>query len=392
MIASRLACASALAFAFLVIARSACAGPLANADDYSHETRQIAEIVAPESPAALAAIEAGRANSPFVSSLPASDLNRRLMKVLQWIVRDYAHSGELRLLSAAPEGLNGAGLTNMRLRTLQKTFWLQDNSLYGARALIEFVPPLGRILNDSWRAKWEEKFPSLCPDTESSVVGGEKPAYDGGRGNDEARCKLPRPGVWEMLRMQQYPSPGEPGFDMLQTPIVGTDYPGNRDGGGAQVAPIGQKSPRDLLKYGCLRQVILGNVSAAQEMFDLALALWDGEGFIEPKGNDTDDGAKIYWTRDLAFAALCANALGQGGQQTWGNKTKVSKAPIEQKIWLTQSASGGIWSNYCSGAGTRKCNLQAIPRMAKQTNEIAPLILLAYGRNIWAKSESETRH
>jgi hypothetical protein len=244
---------------------------------------------------------------------------------------------------------------------------------------------LGRILSDSWRSKWEEKYPSFCPDTESDVVVGQLPAYDGGRGSGDPRCQLPRPGTWEMLRMQQYPRPDED-FDGLETPIIGTDYPGNKVGAGAKIAPISKTSPRDLLKYGCLRQVLLGNYSTAQEMFDLALAQWDGNGFVEPRSRRDRDGglAGTYWTRDLAFAVMCANALGQGGAQNWGTHRQVPKASIEQKLWSAQSPSGGIWTNYCAGTGIENCGTGSIPNIAKQTNEIAPLVLLAYGKNIWS--------
>ena len=361
------------------------AGPTASADDYRQEKPLIAAMMTLGK--ALSAVESVRSSSPLVSSLSPNDLNRRLARLLQWVVRDYANSGELRLLSAVPEGVNGAGTTNARLRTLEKTYWLQDNSLYGAQALLEYVPPSGRILSDSWRSKWEEKYPSFCPDSESDVVVGRLPAYDGGEGAGDPRCRLPRPGAWEMLRMGQYPRPAEADFDTLQTPIIGTDYPS------AKIVPISKTSPRDLLKYGCLRQVLLGNHGTAQEMFDLALAQWDGAGFVEPKSRrDSDDSpAGIYWARDLAFALMCANALGEGGLQNWGTQRQVPKASIERKLWSSQSSSGGIWTNYCGAAGIRTCGPGSIPPIAKQTNEIAPLVLLAYGKNIWSKSKSDSR-
>jgi hypothetical protein len=381
----------ALAFGLLFSPQAVRAGATASAEDYHQEKPLIEAMTRLDT--ALSTVESVRASSPLTSSLSPNALNKRLAILLQWVVRDYANSGELRLLSAVPEAANGAGTSNARLRTLQKTYWLQNNSLYGAQALLQYLPPLGRILSDSWRSKWEEKYPSFCPDTASAVVVGQLPAYDGGKGSGDRRCRLPRPGTWEMLRMQQYPNPAEAEFDTLQTPIIGTDYPGDKNGFGAKIEPIGKTSVRDLLKYGCLRQVLLGNYSTAQEMFDLALAQWDGNGFVEPKSRRDSDGslAGIYWTRDLAFAVMCANALGQRGLQNWGTQQQVRKAAIEQKLWSTQSPSGGIWTNYCGDAAVEECGPGSIAKMAKQTNEIAPLVLLAYGKNIWSNRTESTK-
>jgi len=380
--------AAAASLALLLTPQWAHAGAIASQADYGQEKQLVAANTT--GGAALEAVATVRADSPLISSLPADELNNRLARLLAWVVRDYANSGELRLLSAAPEGANGAGQRNTRLHTLQKTYWLQNNSLYGGQALLEYVPALGRILSDSWRTKWEEKFASFCPDTESSVVVGEAPAYDGGRGAGEARCRLPQPSAWQMLRMRQYPRPGESDFDSRPTPIIGTDYPGDQNAN-MQIAPMGKTAARDLLKYGCLRQALLGHKDVASEMFDLALAQWDGSGFLEAKSRrdsaDDDNGGAttIYWTRDLALAIMCANALGQGELERWGSHGQVVKASIEQKLWSAQSSSGGVWTNYCGEAGGGKCDHGGIPRFAKQTNEIAPLVLLAYGRNIWSK-------
>jgi hypothetical protein len=371
------------ALPFLFARPAARAAQVASADDYGQEKSLIAAISGTGGGEALAAVSAVRQNSQFISTLSARDVDDRLARLLQWMVRDYANSGELRLLSAVPEGLNGAGHSNQRLQHLQRTYWLQDNALYGAGALLEYIPPLGRILSDSWRRAWKERFPVFCPDTESNVVVGQLPAYDGGKGSDDPRCRLPRPGVWQMLRMRQYPSPATASFDAMPMPIIGTDYPADASGMNAEIVPIEPRSVRDLLKYGCLRQVLLGNRAAAQRMFDLALAQWDGSGFLETKNRGPDGNlAGVYWTRDLAFAALCANALEQGNAASWGS-SRISKAAIEQRLWSAQSESGGIWSNYC---GQTKPNCPLVHPIAKQTNEIAPLVLLVYGKNIWVGS------
>jgi hypothetical protein len=356
----------------------------ATAEDSAREQTMIATLLEPSG--ARKAVEDVRRTSPFVSTLPSDDLTTRLAGMLRWMVRDYANSGALRLLSAAPDGTNAAGATNTRLRTLQHTYWLQDNALYGAGAWLQYAPPLGRLLSESWQSKWARQFPDLCPGSQSDMVVGTAPAYDGGPGALEARCRIPRPGVWQMLRMRQFPSPDDDDFDRRPLPIIGTDHPGVP--AETDVVAIGRSSTRDLLKYGCLRQVVLGNLEAAQEMFDLALAQWDGNGFLEAKNrhNATGRSGGLYWTRDLAFAALCANALGQGGQKTWGRVVRVEKALIEQRLWATQAGNGGLWTNYCVGSASEKCQASLIPRMAKETNEIVPLVLLVYGKNIWQRT------
>jgi hypothetical protein len=351
------------------------------------EQAALSEILAPGSAGAMAAVMKVRAGSGLLSTLPEAELDTRLARLLRWMVRSYANSGALRLLSAVPEGRNVGGQSNTRLLTLQKTYWLQDNSLYGAGALDEYVPVLGKLLSDSWRNMWQKSFPNFCPDTESDYVIGQIPPYDQGVVQDP-RCRLPRPGAWQFLREHQYPSPADPQFDSLPKPIFGTDYPVDPEGR-TQLGRITERSPRDLLKYGCLRQVLLGNGPVARQMFDLALAAWDGTGFINPKNNPRDRGrlSGVYWTRDLAFALLCANALGQGRESAWGGQQQVAKASIERELWNTQSATGGLWTNYCGETAVDNllCSPgQKIPTVAKQTNELAPLALLAYGPNIWA--------
>jgi hypothetical protein len=320
-----------------------------------------------------------RVGGGLASSIPSSELDTRLVRLVSWMAKDYAQNGQLRLLSAAPEGVNAAGATNQRLKTLQHTYWLQDNGLYGAGALLEYAPDIGRELSTSWRSKWERYFPTFCPDTESDFVVGVVPAYERSGEPKDRRCQLKAPGRWSYLRMYQYPSPANADFDSRALPIIGTDYPAD-DSGQTREVPIKQTAVRDLLKYGCLRQVALGNPIVAEQMFDLALSQWDGNGFFEQRQGA--DQAGTYWTRDLAFALMCANALGRGQDTKWGTQKVVAKADIEARLWSAQSADGGIWTNYCSAS--EDCGRSGIPTSAKLTNEIAPLILLAYGANIWA--------
>lgn len=380
------ALAYVLALPFWLAGSAPSVAQMATAADYDQEKSLITAISRVDSSEALAAVRAARQNSQFVSTLAAGDLEGRLVRLLQWVVRDYANSGDLRLLSAVPDGLNGAGRRNRRLQQLEKTYWLEDNAVYGAGALLEYVPSLGRILSDSWRRAWDKHFPMFCPDTESDVVVGQLAGFDGGKGGGDPRCALPRPSAWQMLRMRQYPDPATSDFDALPTPIIGTDYPADGSGKNAEIISIKQTVPRDLLKYGCLRQVLLGDRATAQQMFDLALGQWNGSGFLEPKNRDPNGNlAGVFWTRDVAFAALCANALEQGNAASWGSSA-VPKAAIEQKLWSSQSATGGMWTNYCGGQSKYPNCPPAPPTMAKQTNEIAPLVLLAYGKNIWVGS------
>ena len=145
------------------------------------------------------------------------------------MVRDYANSGPLRLLSDLPEGVSAKGIRNTHFLTLHKTFWLQNNSVYGAQALLEHEPTLGRLLSDIWRRKWEQYFPHFCPDTESVVVVGQLPAYENFNAPLDARCRLSPPGAWEFYRMHTYPvQDSNPAFNSRSKPIIGTDYPETR--------------------------------------------------------------------------------------------------------------------------------------------------------------------
>lgn len=215
------------------------------------------------------------------------------------------------------------------------------------------------------------------------MVVGQLPAYENFNAPLDARCRLSPPGAWEFYRMHTYPvQDSNPAFDSRSKPIIGTDYPGDENGGPAELKRLSKGDARALLKYGCMRQVLLGNNNLARQMFNLALAKWDGDGFANARNRPGGRIPGIYFTRDLAFTLICANALGEGNQQSWGEQHSVSKAEIEQRLWAAQSITGGIWTKYCGRAAAR-CRNSDIPPVAKQTNEIAPLVLIAYGPNIW---------
>jgi hypothetical protein len=64
----------------------------------------------------------------------------------------------------------------------------------------------------------------------------------------------------------------------------------------------------------------------------------------------------------------------------------VSKAVVESRLWSAQAPDGGIYDDYCGTSSAAKNNPRCRsgrPGYAKETNEGAPLVLLAYGRNIW---------
>lgn len=339
--------------------------------------RQAPQAVSSDA-AALVQVRQARARSGLTSSLPEAQLDASLARLLQWVQRSYAASGPRALLPDAPEATNGAGASNARLQALQQTYWLQDNALYGEGALAAYDPPLAAALGRSWRLAWDRTFPRLCPDTQSGYAIGRPAPYDLDAKPADARCRLPRPGAWQYFRMHQYPEPKDPGFDALPRPIIGTDHPVDANGQ-TQMAAIRNDAVRDLLKYGCLRQATLGNRELAGQMFDLALAQWDGHGFVNANRR-ASAGSGLYWTRDLAFALMCANAIGRGQGARLG--ANVTKADVEQRLWKAQAGSGGVWTNYCEGP---QCAAY-IPATAKLTNEIAPLVLLAYGPNVWTKS------
>jgi hypothetical protein len=359
----------------------------ANVDAQAPETAALSDILSPGANGALAAVRRVRVQTGLSSTLPETELQARLARLLQWLVRDYAASGSRRLLSSLPEGKNALGQGNAQLSALQQTYWLQDNALYGAAALDQYAPVLGRLLWESWHSAWQRSFPNFCPDTQSDYVIGRLADYDRASGPRDPRCRFTRPGSWQFFREYQYPDPAGSQFDSLPRPIIGTDYPAGPHAE-TRLAPISERSPRDLLKYGCLRQVLLGQEAVARQMLDLALANWDGNGFVFPK-NDPRTHSRLagtYWTRDLGFALLCGNALGQGNQPVWGTTHHVAKGAMEQRLWSAQSQTGGIFTNYCGGnaEGRFQCIAgQNVPGFAKQTNEIAPIVLLAYGANIW---------
>jgi hypothetical protein len=316
--------------------------------------------------AGLVAAASFAGDIPLGSNTAVAAVDPRLTNLLNWLLAAFNRSGNLQLLPDCPSATTFGGHANKHLSQLQQTYWLEDNCIYGEGALLQWAPTIGQALSASWRARFTQTFPKFCINTVGGPVIGVIPAFDGG---PFGPCGLPKPGIWQKLKVYSYPDPSSPGFDHLPLPIIATDYPGQADGVTGTIQPLGS-DPRDLFKYGCLRQVVLGNSTDASTMFDLGLASWDGNGFAH------SGTPGVYHSRDLAFALICANALGRLANVYLDTAGKVARAAVEAALWKCQASDGGMWTNYTAGG--------RIGSLAKETCEIAPLVLLAYGNNIWA--------
>ena len=421
------------------VAASGCPDSV-SASDCAAEASTISGLVNDPSEA-LSAVHQARQNATLTSSLP--DIDTRLASLLKWIVLDYQQSGALRLLSNSPTGTTAA--SGPQQPHLQYLYWLSDNNIVGAAALEQFAPALGRILKASWTNQWAAqdavlwKQGSVAPNLNLCLGNqpdfytvGIIPAFDQPK-NFPCKAYPPPPTDTQRFLMTQFPLTPTDAANPI--PMIGTGYPQTDANGNPKLvsftldAADTGASTRDLLKYGCLRQAVLGNQNRAVEMFAHAMQLWDGTGFREPKNNDGNDNLQLpglYWTRDLAFALACANAIGAGqadaDDTSWGLgiMTPVSKRQIETKLWtIAQGRAdqnfatygitpvGGMWSGYCASitdaAGKEACSdgngnlsmyivngvtrellaTNGLPDSAKQTEEISTLALLAYGGNIW---------
>lgn len=372
-----------------------------------------------------------RANSSFPSTLTSSTLNANLALMLKWTVKDLMNScinnqstTKLALPSDDPTGTNAGGATNSQLTVLSKTYWLGDNAIYLSAALKQYTTYIGTQLYNDYTANWGATLPNgvtnytanLCNENMSQYPAGSLPLYDTSSGGSGPLCSwITAPGVWYEFSVQQYPQPGDPCFANLTGPVVGADSEVLTSSvSGCQAIPSGAtqttstiaivtNAARDLLKYGCLRQVLKGNTTDATTMFDDAIGTWDGTGFTDPGGTPGK-----YSTRNFTFALMCANALGIDNNNNYvGGSVNLPKATVENQLWALQQISssksntkvpslGGIWTDFCTPAyGDATCNLNplidgigslnqwGLIGSAKETEEDAPLVLLAYGKNIW---------
>ena len=130
------------------------------------------------------------------------------------------------------------------------------------------------------------------------------------------------------------------------------------------------------MKYGTLLEVLRGNTKLAVGYFKQALAQWNGHGFAEHHSPDKND----YHVRNLCFALICDKALGSLSPLTSAQKTAMQNI-LWNICWdnTTTGGTGGIWTDYTwDGTSYR------IPKVAKLTNEIAPLALLTDQTFIWS--------
>src|ERR1700730_16036990 len=67
--------------------------------------------------------------------------------------------------------------------------------------------------------------------------------------------------------------------------------------------------------------------------------------------------------------------LGDWLMSIWIRQVKLRVRPSGAALWKCQASDGVMWTEYTAGG---------IGSVAKETCEIAPLVLLAYGSNIWA--------
>lgn len=304
-----------------------------------------------------------------------------------WMVNSFnaANTREgysIDLLPDLPTGVAYNGVVNAHNTKLQRTYWLIDNCEYGEGALLQVSPTIGNRLKTSWRAKLSSYFGNTLPETNSGTVIGKKAAYDGGSGFAQWQSSG-GPTYFDMykkLTQTTYP----PNIDVVSAPIVGIDYPASGDfstfGAPLTYTLVSFGSARDWFKYGCLRQAVLGNLGTSTDaaaaptawgMLKQGLLYWDGTGIATST-------AGTYYSRDLAFALMCAKACGM----PWTTDPLPTIRYILSEMQdITgspkgfQNGDGGIWTNYTYN--------QVVQNSAKKTNEIAPLVALAYGTNIW---------
>lgn len=333
----------------------------------------------------LGKVGAGLAAAMTVGSIPgpafaATDIDVAALRTWLTTAFNDANSREgfaLNLLPDIPSGCAWNSCTNNHNIHLQRTYWLDDNATYGSVAFGQFNATIGNAIASARLTQFGAVFPGMCRNTFGPVVG-VKAAFDGGPLYGGPGYPF-TPTMWQKPVVTSYPDPASPGFDGLQLPIVGTGYPGAMNGTPGTWTSFG--SARDWFKYGCLPQVMLGNKGQSTDpagtgtgwgMLKQGLLYWDGTGIATST-------AGTYFSRDLAFALMCAKACGM----PW---TTAPLPTIRYVLYLMQDlpanvghgfkdGDGGIWTNFTYN--------QVVQNSGKKTCEIGPLALLAYGPNIW---------
>lgn len=353
---------------------------------------------------ASALVAAARA-APTVlnSTLGEAAIQRRLSALLSFVLASFVWTCEswgLGTLNGLPYGQTYADqfanvTNNSYSLQLQGQVYLIDNALYavGALARAGFAPHTGALLNASVFGA-SGLFNSapitapLCPEDQGLYAVGQLPLWDadGGVAGDP-RCAAITPatvpGSEQYLARQQFP------------PLVsGPPFPVYAADAGVLIAPDGSHSvrvvsfngTRDYLKYGCLRAVLHGDADAGAAFLARALAVFDGTGFYNPH-NPLE-----YMSRDLALALMCASALGPARAARVAGWS-AAQPQIEARLWALQDPGfGGVWDTYCATPGSPKWCLPwppiapaGLPNAAKLEHELSPLVLSAYGANVWTR-------
>ena len=372
-------------------------------------------------------VSAVRSTSPLVTRGAQSEaaLEQNLASLVRFMATDLSNNilqFDLALLADTP---NPSLLTAPPVYdasvpydvALENMLWLTDNGVYGAAALCpysgEVAAVMGTQIGASWSnaSTWEkdDAGPVPCPDSQNGYVAGHLPYYDTGAKAPSHCSTVTAPAVGSRFPTSQAPNPPtQANFtDPSMFPWVGGDFDDVADG------PVALSGPRDDFKYGVLRDILAAHkpgvsaataaaaVEDARNDFAAALVTWDGYGFVNP--SDTPGLGQIHYARNLAFALIAANAL--GGDPAWA--TNVSQADVENVLWALQQSSGGFPAAYTPMlyvGGTEPAGCKPVPGIAadasadtlyvcvgrnvKVTEEASPLVVLAYGPNIWAKASS----
>lgn len=383
-----------------------------------------------------------RSKSAVVTALPGTDAESRLQgyltKLLWFQINDYIgncesrHIGTLDLLPtnqnfkeamACPSGPAPGCEYGATDPPNHITSLFEEDSLYSVGPWSSgYAPVTGSLLNQqvfSSGGLWDRTSASasVCQDDEDWYVVGKLPGWDGGTWIDPEptlnnRCAIYNPPFTtpsfnqRFSRTKNYYS-----TTASDSTIYGTNsQETNCDTTGCSltllpISTTGTSDAHDQLKYGCLRQALKGNFTAATGYFADALAQWDGTGFPDLTSSNSQD----YYTHDLAFALLCANALGSHVKDVsaW---TPALQSTIETQLWALQdtgtdgiSGTGGIWNRYCNFCpqqgvctATQDPTCQPNPyshistgiaKTATMLNEDAAAVLGAYGRNVWSSTQ-----
>ena len=265
------------------------------------------------------------------SSLSTKERKERLA---EWIVSSF-RSDDINLLPNMPSGKTKGGKDRPDLKNL---YWLQNSNLFAINVLTPYDKNLVAKIRLSYNRWYKQCFADVDEFTDHYLPLAKLPKVIVPAG------KYPR-AVIKLKDQGEY--------------SIGTETHDSR-----LMGNISDDSVKVLLKHGVLRSVLEEDKKQAKVYFDSAMKLWDGNGFVDKRGENGH-----YLTSHLAYALIAANALHVKLPDGLHEK-------VEQRLWACQDLDGGIWTKYNADG--------SIPNTGKKTNEIAPLTLLAYDQSIWA--------